>query len=170
VRAAAAPFPLVFVPRRGVDDAGQRHQLANKIKRFEPDLQRELGAILAQPEQVNSRHAWCCWISVCRGSMGYKRARRSGPGYADVPIVMLTGHGDDRVRQAALRAGANDFITNHSDLSKCRDSAQFCKGRAIKRALVWELRKEDGPPPRVNAQLSEGREAIRIHRNAESKS
>jgi hypothetical protein len=40
----------------------------------------------------------------------------------------------------------------------------------LKRALVWELHKEAGPVPRDNAQLTEGREAIRIHRNAESKS
>ena len=42
--------------------------------------------------------------------------------------------------------------------------------REIKRAVVWDTPQEDGPPPRDNAQLSEGREAIRIHRNAESKS
>jgi DNA-binding response OmpR family regulator len=33
------------------------------------------------------------------------------PGYAQVPIVMLTGYTDERMRQAALQLGANDFIT-----------------------------------------------------------
>ena len=38
-------------------------------------------------------------------------AIRAQPGYADVPIIMLTGHADDRVRRAAQRLGATDFIT-----------------------------------------------------------
>lgn len=33
------------------------------------------------------------------------------PGYAQVPIVMLTGYADERMRLAALQLGANDFIT-----------------------------------------------------------
>jgi DNA-binding response OmpR family regulator len=33
------------------------------------------------------------------------------PNYARVPIVMLTGYTDERMRQAALQLGANDFIT-----------------------------------------------------------
>jgi DNA-binding response OmpR family regulator len=37
-------------------------------------------------------------------------AIRALPGYAQVPIVMLTGHDDDRLREAARRFGANDFI------------------------------------------------------------
>lgn len=38
------------------------------------------------------------------------REIRSLPGYADVPIVMLTGYVDDRMREAAKQLGANDFI------------------------------------------------------------
>jgi len=37
-------------------------------------------------------------------------AIRALPGYADIPIVMLTGHDDERFRLAARRFGANDFI------------------------------------------------------------
>jgi CheY-like chemotaxis protein len=33
------------------------------------------------------------------------------PGYADVPIVMLSSHDDDRFRAAAKRVGATSFIT-----------------------------------------------------------
>ncbi len=36
---------------------------------------------------------------------------RALPGYADVPIVMLTGYDNERMRQAARQVGANDFIT-----------------------------------------------------------
>ena len=39
------------------------------------------------------------------------KAIRALPDYADVPIVMLTGYDDERVRQAAHRTGALDFIT-----------------------------------------------------------
>ena len=39
------------------------------------------------------------------------KAIRALPDYADVPIVMLTGYDDERVRQAAHRTGAHDFIT-----------------------------------------------------------
>jgi DNA-binding response OmpR family regulator len=38
-------------------------------------------------------------------------AIRALEGYADVPIVMLTGHNDTRLRQAARGFGAADFIT-----------------------------------------------------------
>ena len=38
-------------------------------------------------------------------------AIRALPDYADVPIVMLTGYDEERVRLAAIRAGAHDFIT-----------------------------------------------------------
>jgi len=37
-------------------------------------------------------------------------AIRALPDYAEVPIVMLTGHDDERFRLAARRLGANDFI------------------------------------------------------------
>jgi DNA-binding response OmpR family regulator len=37
-------------------------------------------------------------------------AIRALPDYAEVPIVMLTGHDDERFRLAARRVGANDFI------------------------------------------------------------
>jgi CheY-like chemotaxis protein len=39
------------------------------------------------------------------------QAIRSLPGYAATPIMMLTGYDDDRIRGAALRLGASDFIT-----------------------------------------------------------
>jgi CheY-like chemotaxis protein len=38
-------------------------------------------------------------------------AIRALEGYSDVPVVMLTGHNDTRLRQAAERFGAADFIT-----------------------------------------------------------
>ena len=138
------------------------------------------------------------------------KAIRALPDYADVPIVMLTGYDDERVRQAAHRTGALDFITkpfrpdvllarlakylhlpagvavdcgddslgsreqawaNPNDpRSALENGAQVRAGLEIKRAQVWEVHKEVGPAPRDSPQLSEGREAIRIHRNAERRS
>jgi DNA-binding response OmpR family regulator len=36
---------------------------------------------------------------------------RSMAGYADVPIIMLTGYTDERLRSSARQLGANDYIT-----------------------------------------------------------
>ncbi len=38
-------------------------------------------------------------------------AIRALPGYARVPVVMLTGYNDARMRAAAQRVGANEFVT-----------------------------------------------------------
>jgi DNA-binding response OmpR family regulator len=35
---------------------------------------------------------------------------RALPGYASVPIIMLTGYADPRMRRSARRLGADDFI------------------------------------------------------------
>ena len=135
---------------------------------------------------------------------------RALPDYADVPIVMLTGYDDERVRQAAQYTGARDFITKpfrpdvllarlakylrlpagvavdcgddslssreqawtapNDPRSSLNDGVQIRAGLEIKRAQVWEVHKEAGPVPRDSPQLTEGREAIRIHRNAERSS
>ena len=38
-------------------------------------------------------------------------AIRSDPSTARTPIIMLTGHGDDEIRQRSVEAGANGFLT-----------------------------------------------------------
>ena len=44
---------------------------------------------------------------------------RSLPGYAHVPIVMVTVHDDRKVRHAALDAGITDFLTKPIDAREC---------------------------------------------------
>ncbi|MGH8764975.1 MAG: response regulator, partial [Burkholderiales bacterium] len=50
---------------------------------------------------------------------------RSLPGYEHVPIVMITGQDDKKVRYAALDAGITDFLTKPVDgrecLARCRN-------------------------------------------------
>jgi CheY-like chemotaxis protein len=41
------------------------------------------------------------------------------PGYADVPIVILTGYDEDQFRAAAVRFGAPSSSQNHSARSSC---------------------------------------------------
>src|SRR5258707_2956428 len=44
---------------------------------------------------------------------------RSLPGYEHVPIVMITGQDDKKVRYAALDAGITDFLTKPVDAREC---------------------------------------------------
>ncbi len=44
---------------------------------------------------------------------------RSLPGYQHVPIVMITGQDDKKVRYAALDAGITDFLTKPVDAREC---------------------------------------------------
>lgn len=45
---------------------------------------------------------------------------RELPGYAHVPIVMVTVHDDRKVRYAALDAGITDFLTKPVDPRECQ--------------------------------------------------
>jgi two-component system, response regulator RpfG len=49
----------------------------------------------------------------------FVRRLRALPGYAYVPIVMVTVHDDRRVRYAALDAGITDFLTKPVDAREC---------------------------------------------------
>ncbi|OAS23011.1 two-component system response regulator [Methylobacterium platani] len=48
------------------------------------------------------------------------RALRRLPGYAQVPIVMVTTTSDERVRVEALEAGATDFLSKSPDAAEIR--------------------------------------------------
>jgi len=131
---------------------------------------------------------------------------RALPGYAEVPIVMLTGHDDERFREAARRLGANDFIvkpfqpnvllarlavyldmpTRALPAATAADDeilpgvpAQVWKSNAAlrgaagehagpdERTLVWKPREAAAPEFEEHSQLVNGREVLRIQRNAE---
>jgi DNA-binding response OmpR family regulator len=131
-------------------------------------------------------------------------AIRALPGYADVPIVMLTGYDDERLRLAAQRVGATDFILKpfqpnallarlaaYLDMSAPARLAAAAGGdgallgevwrgheapgaamgdpaAAVHRQVVWKKTIET---PRSeldeSSQLLNGREVLRIQRNAE---
>ena len=110
------------------------------------------------------------------------------PDYADVPIVMLTGHDDERFRAAAKRYGARDFITK-----PFRPNALLARlaawldippdalppagaGDASTdatlggRAMVWAPSPSaaPGPSPPIDSKFDPGREVMRIWRAARS--
>jgi two-component system response regulator RpfG len=50
----------------------------------------------------------------------FAKRLRELPGYAHVPIVMVTVHDDRKVRYAALDAGITDFLTKPVDPRECQ--------------------------------------------------
>jgi CheY-like chemotaxis protein len=112
-------------------------------------------------------------------------AIRALPGYATVPIVILTGHCDDRLREAAQRLGANAFITKpfrpnvllaqlaaYLDLpAHVLPAAPISDNDALPgaRAQVWKVQKDPRSSSAESPQLTEGREMMQIYRKAERK-
>jgi DNA-binding response OmpR family regulator len=102
-------------------------------------------------------------------------AIRALPHYADVPIVMLTGHDEGPVRQAALRIGANDFITKpfRPDVLLTRLASFLVVPAELLptdlghdellggRARAWKKTQDSGLDSRDSAQFSGGREIKR---------
>lgn len=54
------------------------------------------------------------------GMDGFEVARRirTSPGFADLPIIMLTGLGSPEDRQRAVEAGANDLVAKPIDAAE----------------------------------------------------
>jgi len=136
-------------------------------------------------------------------------AIRALPDYSAVPIVMLTGHDDQRLRLAALRLGANDFIVKpfqpnvllarlavyldipsqvrlavalasgntqlgvHAQVWKSQEAPRAGAddhAQSADRALVWKTQEAAGSELDKHSQLINGREVLRIQRDAERKS
>jgi CheY-like chemotaxis protein len=110
-------------------------------------------------------------------------AIRALEGYADVPIVMLTGFNDTRLRQAAQRLGAVDFITKPvrpnvllARLAPYLDIPAHAMPPAEGesdpwggRAQVWRTPDDPRSAQGEHPQLANGREVMRIFRSAERK-
>jgi DNA-binding response OmpR family regulator len=122
-------------------------------------------------------------------------AIRALPAYAAVPIVMLTGHDDERFRLAARRVGANDFIVKpfqpnallarlaiyldmpsqtrpvvHPQVWESHAAPRTATGgyaQSGNHALVWKPRAAAGSELDEHSQLINGREVLRIQRDAE---
>jgi DNA-binding response OmpR family regulator len=109
---------------------------------------------------------------------------RKLPGYADVPIVMLTGYDEDRLRAAARRFGATEFITKPfrpnmllsrlvayldipAEMLPAMPSPDGSGDAALGvRAMPWNVGKAAAPVGPENASLANGRDVVRIWRSA----
>ena len=113
-------------------------------------------------------------------------AIRALPGYAKVPIVMLTGYDDERMRAAALRLGANDFITKpfRPDMLLARLSVYLAMpgktqpGRSCAcgdhtlaggRAQVWEIHRDPVAVCGDSEELTAGRKMLHVWRTVDGK-
>jgi DNA-binding response OmpR family regulator len=91
------------------------------------------------------------------------------PGYADVPIAILTAFDNTDTRDLARRAGVTLFVTKPFKpadlLHDIRTLVGADGGRATDApVLVWERRQEPVPLFGEPAQLSEGRRVLNICR------
>jgi len=109
-------------------------------------------------------------------------AIRALPGYASVPIVMLTGHDDERLRKAARRLGATAYLTKPfrppallaevagwlgmpSPDGAAWDGDLLSSGRV----QVWKIHQDPRPAFGEHPGLAAGREIIHLQRKAEAK-
>ena len=101
------------------------------------------------------------------------QAIRLLPGYAAVPIIMLTGYGDARMRQAAAQVGATDFITKpfRPDMLLARLAAHLglpasmAAGGPAARAQRWPARQEPGSDRLDGVEMENGRRILNIWRD-----
>lgn len=94
---------------------------------------------------------------------------RQLPGYADVPIVILTAFHDDEARSAAQRAGASMFFTKPFrpiDLLRALGVRQPPTPSRFSEpvAFIWSRRKEPAPLFGEPKRLAEGRRVLNICR------
>jgi CheY-like chemotaxis protein len=103
------------------------------------------------------------------------------PGYGDVPIVIVTGYKDDRLRMAAHQLGAMDFITKpfqpnvllarlagYLDISARSlpiEATTDDVGTLDGRATVWRRREEPRATGGARDHLREGHEILSIVRD-----
>jgi len=109
---------------------------------------------------------------------------RALPGYADVPVVMLTGHSEEIVVTYARKIGVSDFIAKPfrpnallARLAPYLDTRapSSANGPGAKRALdlelgpkaaVWKRQQSLDRFAEEDARLANGREVMRVWRGA----
>jgi two-component system response regulator FixJ len=79
-----------------------------KASNLEPQLYQSADAFLAKkPETLDG----CIVSDVCMpGMSGMDLMLRLGRSNRDIPVILITGHGDIRLAVEAMKAGAFDFI------------------------------------------------------------
>jgi len=154
-------------PRRGVSPVGVVHiidddqairrsltmlaEAAGHVVRSHPDAESFLSRL--DPDAVG------CVVTDVRmpGLGGLELLQRLGDIAADLPVVVITGHGDVPMAVAALKAGAADFI------EKPFDSAAFLgavRDALRRRAAAGEARRQAEVLRARRALLTERERAV----------
>jgi CheY-like chemotaxis protein len=92
---------------------------------------------------------------------------RSLPGYANVPIVMLSAHASQSVRDGARQAGARLFLAKPISYQSLRDGIlPLLGGISIDRppSFEWKRRGEPVPAYGESKELAQGRKLLDIYR------
>jgi DNA-binding response OmpR family regulator len=105
------------------------------------------------------------------------RTIRAMPGYAAVPIIILTGYTDDRMREAAREVGADEFMTKPfrpDQLLHCLSAHLGLPGGArdtgpADRSQLWTVRAAPVPDRRDNAAMERGLRTLGILRAVSDK-
>jgi response regulator RpfG family c-di-GMP phosphodiesterase len=90
-------------------------------------------------------------------------AIRSDPSTARTPIIMLTGHGDDEIRQRSVAAGANGFLTKPFSPLSLEETIRALLG-ATQLAVVAPVAAPASPSssgPKSSPVINEPRSPIR---------
>ena len=92
---------------------------------------------------------------------------RRFPGYADVPIVVLTVYDDETTRAAALQAGATTFVAKPfrpDELMQVLAPLLGIKAADKSNSFIWKRRIETPPVDDDAPELSAGRRVLEIYR------
>ncbi len=94
---------------------------------------------------------------------------RDLPDYADVPIVMLSGHSDTAMRAAAEQVGANLFLAKPISNFALRQAILPLLGLTLvdqAASFEWKRQPEPSPAYGETQALAQGRKLLEIYRRA----
>ncbi len=95
---------------------------------------------------------------------------RGLPGYACVPIVMLSGYGNTATRAAAEQVGANLFLTKPISNFALRQAILPLLGVGLvgqAASFEWKRQPEPSPAYGETRELARGRKVLEIYRRAD---
>jgi DNA-binding NarL/FixJ family response regulator len=91
---------------------------------------------------------------------GIEATRRLHAAHPDLPIVVLTMHDEEALREEALRAGASAFLTKDSSMQEVVATAiATAAGEALSAELASSILSEFTAHPQVEAATPTAREA-----------
>ena len=71
---------------------------------------------------------WCFVILKCPKLDGIEFLQKAGETNADIPIIMISGHGNIETAVEAVKKGAYDYISKPPDLNRLADHYPQCDG------------------------------------------